>query len=337
MRCGPPKVRMLGRMTESHDDNRSQDHESSFNGGSELSRRMIAVLPTLFTLGNLLCGFAALGYASAPPSKSTTFMNNFSVAGYLIFAAMICDMLDGSMARLARATSDFGAELDSLADVVSFGVTPAFLSLKLIGHVLSQTRPTYDGHIGPLAHSMDGRFFWIIAAVYVACAGLRLARFNTMTQHDIDSHMAFRGLPSPGAAGVIAASVIFFEGLQRGAPHILPFNVPPVISHWVLTSFPYTMPVILLLSALLMVSRISYEHVINQYLRGRKPFSYVVRAVLLILFLLWQPQIAALIVIYFYAFWPMVKAVWRGLRGRRPNTGTPAGCPAENSDLRGED
>ena len=298
---------------------------------------MIAVLPTLFTLGNLLCGFAALGYASAPPSKTTTFMNNFSMAGYLIFAAMVCDMLDGSMARLARATSDFGAELDSLADVVSFGVTPAFLSLKLIGHVLSQTRPEYDGHIGPLAHSMDGRFFWIIAAIYVACAGLRLARFNTMTQHDIDSHMAFRGLPSPGAAGVVAASVIFFEGLQPGAPHVLPFNVPPLISHWVLTSFPYTMPIILLLVALLMVSHVSYDHVINQYLRGRKPFAYVVRAVLLILFLLWQPQIAALIAIYFYAFWPLIKAAWRRATGKRLVTNQSQAEDSKSADLRGDD
>jgi CDP-diacylglycerol--serine O-phosphatidyltransferase len=324
-------------MTESHDDHNGHEHDGSSGSGSELSRRMIAVLPTLFTLGNLLCGFAALGYASAPPSKTNAFMNNFSVAGYLIFAAMICDMLDGSMARLARATSDFGAELDSLADVVSFGVTPAFLSLKLIGHVLSQTRPTYEGQIGPLAHSMDGRFFWIIAAVYVACAGLRLARFNTMTQHDIDSHMAFRGLPSPGAAGVVAASVIFFEGLRPGAPHILPFNIPPIISQLVSTSFPYTMPIILLLTALLMVSRISYDHVINQYLRGRKPFAYVVRAVLLILFLLWQPQIAALIAIYSYAFWPLIKAAWRRVTGRRlPTAATPV-PPGQHIDLRGED
>jgi CDP-diacylglycerol--serine O-phosphatidyltransferase len=324
-------------MTESHNDPGGHGPDGTSHGGSELPRRMIAVLPTLFTLGNLLCGFAALGYASAPPSKITTFMNNFSLAGYLIFAAMICDMLDGSMARLARATSDFGAELDSLADVVSFGVTPAFLSLKLIGHVLLQTRPAYDGHIGPLAHSMDGRFFWIIAAVYVACAGLRLARFNTMTQHDIDSHMAFRGLPSPGAAGVVAASVIFFEALQPGAPHVLPFNVPPLISGWVLASFPYTMPLILLLVALLMVSRVSYDHVINQYLRGRKPFAYVVRAVLLILFLLWQPQTAALIAIYFYAFWPLIKAGWRRITGRRLTATASHAAHARVAALRGEE
>lgn len=306
-------------MTETHEpmDDASDDPGESPSGG-ELPRRMVAVLPTLFTLGNLLFGFAALGYASAAPSAPGTFMNNFSIAGYLIFAAMICDMLDGSMARLARATSDFGAELDSLADVVSFGVTPAFLSLKLISYVLGQTRPEHVGQIGPLAHSMDGRFFWIIAAIYVACAGLRLARFNTMTRHDIDSHMAFHGLPSPGAAGVIAASVIFFEGLQPGAPHILPFNVPPMISQWILETFPYTMPIILLLVAVLMVSPIPYEHVINQYLRGRKPFSYVVRAAMLILFLLWQPQVAAMIAIYAYAFWPLLKATWRKIF--RPRT-----------------
>ena len=275
-------------------------------------RRRIAVLPTLLTLGNLLCGFAAIGYASGKPAEINAFGNNYSVAGYLIFGAMIFDMLDGSMARLARATSDFGGELDSLADVVSFGITPAFLSLKLISHLLAAGGFPHE-NISPLAESLVGRFFWVICAIYVSCTALRLARFNTANSHEADAHMVFRGLPSPGAAGVVACSVIFFEALQPGAAHILPFNVSPSIGAAISGIFPYALPVVLLLLAILMVSRISYGHLINQYLRPRKPFSYVTRVIVLVLLLLIEPQITALLVIYLYAFAAPIRAVWRTL------------------------
>ena len=280
-------------------------------------RKRISILPTLMTLGNLLCGFAALGYASGAGSVEAPSLGGpYAAAGYLIFAAMVLDILDGGLARLARATSDFGTELDSLADVVTFGVVPAFLCLKIVSHVLADGGAPAIA-ISPVAESMLGRFYWIIAAIYVACAALRLARFNTLNQHGLEAHLAFKGLPTPGAAGVVAASVIFFEALRPGSPHVFPFNVPPVLGAAVTKIFPYAMPVILLLLAILMVSRISYGHLINQYLRGRKPFSYVVRAVLLLLLVLWQPQLTVLIVIYIYAFYPPVRAAWRKLL-RRP-------------------
>jgi CDP-diacylglycerol---serine O-phosphatidyltransferase len=279
-------------------------------------RRRISVLPTLLTLGNLLCGFAALGYASITPV--TAGLGNFVLAGYLIFAAMIFDMLDGSMARLARATSDFGAELDSLADVVSFGIVPAFLSLKVISYLLSTGDTGMPAIVGPLAENLEGRFCWIIAAIYVACTALRLARFNTLNTNDPDAHMAFRGLPSPGAAGVVAASIIFFGAIQSGSPHILPFHVPQLVINFVNSVFPYTLPVILLLSSVLMVSRISYGHLINQYLRRRRSFAYVVRIVVLALLVWLQPQLMVLIAIYLYAFGPPIRALWRKLLHKQP-------------------
>ncbi len=280
-------------------------------------RKRISVLPTLLTLGNLLCGFAALGYAAGVvPHVNGVVSEKYAVAGYLIFAAMFFDVLDGGIARLARATSNFGAELDSLADMVSFGIVPAFLCLKMVSSLLSHGAAGPLEIVGPLGQSMLGRFFWIIAAIYVACTALRLARFNTLNRRAIEEHMAFRGLPTPGAAGVIAASVIFFEALQPGSPHILPFHVPPVIGVIVARIFPYAMPIILLLTAILMVSRISYGHLINQYLRGRRPFSYVVRAVLVGLLVLWQPQLTVLLGIYIYAFFPPARALWRKLLQR---------------------
>ena len=139
------------------------------------------------------------------------------------------------------------AELDSLADVVSFGVVPAFLCLKVIFYLVSKGDTGMPAIVGPLAENLEGRFCWIVAAIYVACTALRLARFNTLNAHDPDSHMIFRGLPSPGAAGVISASVIFFGAIQAGSPHVLPFNVPPGVIVFVKSVFPYTLPIILLL------------------------------------------------------------------------------------------
>ena len=276
-------------------------------------RRRISVLPTLMTLGNLLCGFSAIWYASLPVAGVRDKTGAFAIAGYLIFGAMVFDMLDGSMARLARATSDFGAELDSLADVVSFGIVPAFLSLKIIAHLLAVTAGEL---INPLAQSVDGRFFWMIAAIYVACTALRLARFNAHNAHSVESHLIFRGLPSPGAAGVVGATVIFFEALRPNASHFLPFRVPDFVQSAVAGAFPYLMPVILLALSALMVSRIEYPHLINQYLRGRRPFSYIVRLVLLVLLFFWQPQLTALLGIYWYAFYPAVKAVMHRIISR---------------------
>ena len=275
-------------------------------------RRRISVLPTLLTLGNLLCGFSALWYASLPVPGFAGNMGDFAIVGYLIFGAMGFDMLDGGMARLARATSDFGAELDSLADVVSFGIVPAFLSLKIIAYLLALVPQTHAVNlINPLAESVDGRFFWMIAAVYVACTALRLARFNTHNAPGVESHLVFRGLPSPGAAGVVGATVIFFEALRPNASHLLPFHVPVFAQAAVTAAFPYLMPVMLLALSGLMVSRIEYPHLTNQYLRGRRPFSYVVRTVLLVLLFFWQPQLTALLGIYWYAFYPAAKALFQ--------------------------
>ena len=271
-------------------------------------RRRISLLPTLMTLGNLLCGFSAIWYASLPVAGSTGHPGDFAIAGYLIFGAMGFDMLDGAMARLTRATSDFGAELDSMADVVSFGIVPAFLSLKVIAYVL--TPPINAGDMfSPLAQNVDGRFFWMISAIYVACTALRLARFNAHNAHSIESHLVFRGLPSPGAAGVVGATVIFFEALRPDVHHLLPFHVPEFAQSGVATVFPYLMPLILLALSGLMVSRIQYPHLTNQYLRGRRPFAYVVRIVLLVLLFFWQPQLTALLGIYAYAFYPAAKSL----------------------------
>lgn len=222
--------------------------------------RTIAVFPTLFTLGNLVCGFFAIVVAArvgAPdsPAPNLADLTDLMLSAWLIFAAMLFDALDGYVARLSRATSDFGAQLDSLCDVVSFGVAPAFLLVKIC----------------PRFAYLHREAVWVIAASYAMCAALRLARFNVETG-DNDAHLYFTGLPSPAAAASVASFAIMFYTLQLSEPRIL-------FADAIYEALQRVLPFFALLVALLMVSRIPYPHVVNQVFRGQRSFSHIVRLV----------------------------------------------------------
>ena len=298
-------------------------------GGLRKRRRGLGVVPTLFTLGNCLCGFASVYYASrgAEFIHPGLDLSCYSLAGYLIFAAMLFDMFDGFMARLTHSASDFGAELDSLADMVSFGVAPAYLALRLVSDPMAAaetlatttTAAVVRHHVvwpGPLSEDAWLRLFWFIGAIYVCCTALRLARFNVINRHDIDSHLNFRGLPSPGAAAVVASTIVFSEALYVDK-HIIWFNVSANMIVTFKQILPYLIPPVVLIAALLMVSRFAYAHLVNRFLRGRRRFSYVVRLVVILLLIAWQPQITALLAIYLYALSAPVVWLWRLALGRR--------------------
>src|SRR5436190_23067922 len=163
--------------------------------------KLIAVLPTLLTLGNAVCGFGAITFAAklgpvaqgGPTGEALSF-----ICALLIFGAMVFDMLDGSAARLTRQTSELGAQLDSLCDAISFGVAPAFLMLPFV------TRHLQDVEPGRFLFLYPPRMLWTIAVLYMLCAVLRLGRFNVETDED-DTHEGFSGLPSPAAAGTVVA------------------------------------------------------------------------------------------------------------------------------------
>jgi len=221
--------------------------------------RTIAVFPTLLTLGNLICGFFAIVVASridkpdAWPSTNDMAIvdaTNLMLSGWLIFLAMVFDALDGYVARLSRTASDFGAQLDSLCDVVSFGVAPGFLLVKMC------PRFTY----------LHSQAVWIIAAAYAACAALRLARFNVETSDD-DEPLHFSGLPSPAAAAVIASFAIMFHSLRQDVGAVK--GTADIVLQMVL-------PFLGIAVALLMVSRIRYPHITNRVLRGHRSFGHVV-------------------------------------------------------------
>ncbi len=222
--------------------------------------RTIAVFPTMFTLGNLVCGFFAIVVASrvsAPDSVAVdpAHTTDLMLSGWLIFLAMVFDALDGYVARLSNTASDFGAQLDSLCDLVTFGVAPGFLLVKMC----------------PRFAYLHKEAVWVIAAAFAACAALRLARFTVETG-DEDDHLTFNGLPSPAAAAAIAGFAIMFYTLRKEDN---PLIFAAEIDHVLQTILPF----FAVLVALLMVSRIPYPHVVNQVFRGQRSFGHVVAVV----------------------------------------------------------
>jgi CDP-diacylglycerol--serine O-phosphatidyltransferase len=222
--------------------------------------RSVYFLPSMATLGNAICGFAAMyiaGLAFIDPNTlhddwTRTFaVHAFKVAAYLIFLAMLFDALDGRLARFTRHTTDFGGQLDSLADVISFGAAPAFLALQLFR--FSQ----------PNVPVLLSRLIWAIGALFMSCAAMRLARFNVSNEHGEQHHFSFLGLPSPGAGGTVAAFILMQQDLASRGQHQAFFAHLSSICIWLL-------PLIVLLTGLLMVSAVRYPHFVNRYLRGKR-------------------------------------------------------------------
>jgi CDP-diacylglycerol--serine O-phosphatidyltransferase len=212
-------------------------------------------------LGNLVSGFFAIVVASRVtrpeiPDFAEGDVTNCMYAGWLIFLAMIFDALDGYVARLSKSASGFGAQLDSLADLVTFGVAPAILLVK----------------ISPAFTYVHREAIWVIAATFAVCAALRLARFNVETD-ETDDHLNFSGLPSPAAAASIASFAILFNTLLK-EDNFLPYPAQLALG------LQRVLPFYALGVALLMVSRVRYPHLVNQFFRGRRSFNHIVGVVL---------------------------------------------------------
>lgn len=269
--------------------------------GRSLRGKTIAVLPTMFTLGNLLCGFMAVFVASRPMDTPMVFdWTPLTCAAVFIFIGQLADALDGRVARMTRSTSDLGEQLDSMADMVTFGVAPAFILVQIIGvqaPYLSDTGDTFYDRLG-----------LVIAGIYVACAGLRLARFNIEVEDaSVKSHLFFDGLPSPGAAGAVAGLALLHQHIWANHNESTGASLAA-----------YVMLGASLLCALAMVSRIRYVHVMNRYVRGRAPFMAVVVAVMVLLLLLVWPQPAIAGGFVAYAVSGPLAAAWR--KRRKPQT-----------------
>ena len=273
----------------------------------------LAAMPVLVTLGNLIAGFAAIHYAAKPIDSSGPWgWSSLTVAGALVFVGLFLDAIDGSIARLTDSASDIGGQLDSLADLVTFGVAPAFMMLRLVS--------TYVGPegastiLGPEADNSLAKLLWGAAAVYVCCTALRLARFNVeMPSATVEDHLVFRGLPSPGAAGTVASLIVLHQHWLAGTTGVAA-DVSPAFARW--TSFG--IPLVTLLCAVAMVSSLPYVHVINRYVRGRRSFAYVARLVIPLVFALWWFQEILALAFTVYAFSSPVRLLPARFRPPRP-------------------
>jgi len=280
-------------------------------GKESLLRRMrrqrlkyITILPSFITILNGICGFAAIALASQAavvPTEQFSYhkltLGYFAISGYMILFAMIADMLDGRVARMSQNTSSFGGQLDSLCDIISFGVAPAFLMLKVLEYKLASI-----AQISPLTEDFIERFVWLAAGAYMSCAAIRLARFNVENEQDESSHMSFVGLPTPAAAGVVA-SVIIFQ--QEALPKLIEEGT---YLHLVCEDIIiYALPVFAFALAALMVSRIRYPHILNQYIKGKKPFAHLMRALLFLGLVIWSRQVAFVLIFCGFAASGFVK------------------------------
>jgi CDP-diacylglycerol--serine O-phosphatidyltransferase len=263
--------------------------------------RTFAILPTMFTLGNLVCGFFAVVIASrvgtptSPEGNLATDPSDCMLSAWLIFLAMVFDALDGYIARLSKSASEFGAELDSLCDMVSFGVAPAFLLVKMC----------------PQFSFWHKEAVWVIAASYAVCASLRLARFNVET-NDEDDHMNFRGLPSPAAAAGVAGFAIMFHTLRVGTE-----DEPLRFARLMDIGLQLVLPFFALAVAMLMVSRVPYPHVVNQVFRGRRTLRHLVGIIFsIVAIMVFRGYSVSIVCVTFVLYGP-VRYAWEKIVQRR--------------------
>lgn len=247
------------------------------------------MLPTLLTLGNVLCGFGAITLSA----KWGGFDQNTSLfaAACLIYMAMVFDALDGSAARWTKQTSEFGAQLDSLCDAISFGAAPAFLMLQF-----------------SVPYGYHPRLLWLAAGLYVVCTVLRLARFN-VEEEDENLPGLFSGLPSPAAAGVVASFPVMVFG-----PQLLAYSDYDLVwAEFAATLDAVavrTLPLIAFAVACLMVSRVRYLHLFHTFVRGRRNGPYLIKLVFALVMIVAAPRISAPLICCWYAFATPVWALW---------------------------
>lgn len=233
-------------------------------------KKGVFLLPNILTLCGLFSGFFAI---------MSAINGNFLYAAWAIIIANIFDGLDGWIARLTNTTTRFGIELDSLSDLVAFGVAPAVMMYKW-------------------ALMPFGRIGWAAAFLFVACGALRLARFNVQTGQP--GSKAFKGMPIPGAATVLSSIIIFYYEFWTGIPDENIFFL-----------------FIVILLSLLMVSTLKYHGIKEIDFKEKKPFWVLIVFVLVLFVMLVHPSTAIFIFAMAYLFWGIIENTYLFIRKRR--------------------
>jgi CDP-diacylglycerol--serine O-phosphatidyltransferase len=285
------------RYKDPHEDEDLASREDPYN---EAQASRIYILPNLMTAGNLLCGFMAVlnciharlaGTADDGVYLAATAGEHYRYAVYFIFGAAVFDMLDGRLARMGGRESLFGAEFDSLADVVSFGMAPAFLMFFLI---LSPSQEF------PWFRDIGG----FVGFLYLLLAAMRLARFNVITNpliHRVnkDSSKDFVGLPVPAAALTVASLVLFLLKLDDADKS--------------LNKFALVLPFLMVLIAGLMMSSVRYPSGKKVDLQTQTRLRTFVVMILLIGLIIVFKEVAFMGVCLGYIFFGLIRH-WRRSR-----------------------
>jgi CDP-diacylglycerol--serine O-phosphatidyltransferase len=233
------------------------------NSGND--RLRIYFLPNLLTAGNLFCGFVALTKIVEANPESADFSLTIRWALFYILLACICDLLDGRVARMGGYESPFGREFDSLADIVSFGVAPAFLVHRIVLADVFKLHPKVG---------------WFIASIYLICGAFRLARFNCLAEKPgAGGGKDFMGFPIPAAAGFVASlTLLLLWAEDHGYTKFRESYVR------------FTLPVLLVFLSLMMVSTVKYPTFKKLDFRATRTFPKMVAIVLVagLFFILWD-------------------------------------------------
>jgi CDP-diacylglycerol--serine O-phosphatidyltransferase len=248
------------------------EHEEVVSeNGKKVLRRGIFLLPNLMTLGALFSGFYAIVAAIA---------GDFNEAGWALFLAGVFDALDGRIARLTNTQSAFGAQFDSLSDMVSFGVAPAFISFSW-------------------AFPDIGRLGWAASFIYMSCAAMRLARFNVQLG-SVDNRY-FVGLQSPMAAALVG--FIPWVSFRHGV------EVTSVVA--------YGMVFITIFAGMLMISNYKYHSFKEVYVKGTVPYLAFVAVVILLVVIAQEPPEVLLTLCVIYVASGPLGALWRRIKVKR--------------------
>jgi CDP-diacylglycerol---serine O-phosphatidyltransferase len=257
---------------------------------SDDSRLKIYFLPNLLTAGNLFCGFVALTKIVEADPLSDAYSGQIKLALAFILLACIFDLLDGRVARLGGAESPFGREFDSLADLISFGVAPAFLVHRIVLRDVFVRHP----EIG-----------WFIASIYLICGAFRLARFNVLSLQSGGSGKDFLGFPIPSAAALVASLTLLMMWIDEKD-----FSVGYL---------RYVLPVLMLFLSWMMVSHVRYPSFKSLDLRATRTFTKTLVAILFVgCVLVLQEKILVFVLPAFFTLYliygfvrPRLSRAWR--------------------------
>jgi CDP-diacylglycerol--serine O-phosphatidyltransferase len=233
-----------------HDEAKDKPSRSAAAKEADPPKLKIYFLPNLLTAANLFCGFVALTKIVGANISGGDFQQIKVALGFILLAC-IFDLFDGRVARMGGVESAFGREFDSLADLISFGVAPAFLVHRVV------LKDVFEGH---------PEWGWFIASIYLLCGAFRLARFNCLSAMHLEPTKEFLGFPIPSAAGLVASLTLFMIWWDE--------------KEFATGRWRYLLPVLLLFLSWMMVSNVRYPSFKTLDLRATRTFTKTLVAIL---------------------------------------------------------